>query len=134
VRIVHLVQSIKPSNPREVAIFSQSLSLLSAWLDARRVRILMAKGNTARALWPLLVTGAVFLFSFHGLFTASTMGLWILLLLCLSAVVGLSFYLIFSLDCPYAGKLCVDVGPFYWAISSLQNYAPHDLMHDEIKV
>lgn len=131
VRIVHLVQSIKPSNEREVAIFSESLALLSAWLDARRIRILMAKGNTARALWPLLFTGAIFLFSFHGLFVASTMGLWILLLFCLSAVVGLSFYLIFSLDCPYAGKLSVDMGPFYWAISSLQTYAPEGLMQKE---
>jgi hypothetical protein len=122
VHIMHLVQNVEPENAREVAIFSQSLTLLSAWLDARRVRILTAKGNTARALWPLLLTGAVFLCSFHGLFIPSTMGLWLVLLCALSVVLGLSFYLIFSLDCPYAGKLSVDLGPFYWAISSLQTY------------
>ena len=88
VDLVHLVQNFKPSNAREIAIFSQSLTLLSAWLDARRVRILMAKGNTARAIWPLLLTGAFFLFSFHGLFIASSLGLWFVLLLGLSAVVA----------------------------------------------
>jgi hypothetical protein len=127
VRITHLVQDVEPSTAREVAIFSQSLTLLSAWLDARRVRILIGKGNTAKALWPLLLTGAFFLFSFHGLFLASTMGLWILLLLGMSAVVGLSFYLIFSLDCPYNGKLSVDTSPFDWAISSLQTYKPEHI-------
>jgi DNA-directed RNA polymerase subunit F len=131
VKIMQLVQNLKPENTREMTIFGQSLALLTAWLDARRVRILMAKGNTAKALWPLLLTGAFFLFSFNGLYLTSTMGLWVLLLLGLSVVVGVSFYLIFSLDCPFAGKLSIDQSPFYWAISSLQTYMPEGLMERE---
>ena len=38
----------------------------------------------------------------------------------------LSFYLIFSLDTPYTGKLSVDASPFYWAISSLETYIPEN--------
>jgi hypothetical protein len=70
--IVKVVQGINPKDAREVAIFSQSLTLLNTWLDARRTRILIARGDSARALWPLLITGAFALFAFHGLFVAKT--------------------------------------------------------------
>lgn len=124
VKIVHLIQQIEPTNARETAIFNQGLSLLSAWLDARRIRILSAKGNTAKPFWPLLLIGAIFLFSFHGLFVASSNSLWITLLLGMAVIVALAFYLVFSLDTPFSGALSVDSGPFQWAISSLKTYKP----------
>ena len=124
IEMTRAVQQITPKDARETAIFNQTLALLSAWLDARRVRILIAQGNTAKALWPLLLTGAFFLFSFHGFFIASTNSLWISLLFGFSVIIGLSFYLIFSLDYPFSGNLCVDANPFRWAISSLKTYKP----------
>jgi hypothetical protein len=124
VKMVHLVQKIEPTNDREIAIFKEGLALLSAWLDARRERILIARGNTAKPFWPLLLTGAVFLFSFHGLFVASSNSLWVTLLLGMAVIVALAFYLVFSLDTPFSGALSVDSGPFQWAISSLKTYKP----------
>ena len=46
--------------------------------------------------------------------------MWAAVLLGLSAVVGLSFYLIFSLDSPFSGSLSAHVGPFQWVIDSWQ--------------
>ncbi|MES2218714.1 MAG: hypothetical protein V4501_09920 [Pseudomonadota bacterium] len=121
VNIVRVVQSIVPQNPREVAIFSQSLTLLNSWLDARRKRILIARGDSAKSLWPLLITGAFVLFAFHGLFVAKTVGIWASLLFGFSLTIGLTFYLIFSLDCPFAGTLSIDSEPFQLAINILKS-------------
>ncbi len=111
------VLSFQPENNHDTVVFGQALTLLSNWLDARRTRILMARGNSAKALWPLLITGAIILFSFHGLFYVRAPELWALVLLAMSLIVGVCFYLIFSLDCPYTGKPFVDSEPFKWAIS-----------------
>lgn len=116
-----VVRNIRPDGERENIIFSQSLSLLDSWLDARRTRILLARGNTAKALWPLLILGAFILFAFHGLFVTNTIMLWSLLLLGLASVVGLSFYLIFTLDCPFTGTPCVGAGPLEWITTWFQS-------------
>jgi len=119
-QIVEAVQSITPNNERDITIFGQVLNLLNHWLDARRTRILIARGDSARALWPLLFTGAFVLFAFHGLFVAKTIGIWITLLLGTSLVIGVTFYLILSLDCPFDGGLSIDSEPFTLIINILE--------------
>lgn len=120
-QIVDAVQQIQPEGAREQAIFAEALTLLSNWLDARRTRILVARGNSAHALWPLLLTGAFVLFAFHGLFVAQTQVIWITLLAGTSLVIGLTFYLIFTLDCPFAGAPCIDPEPFHLTIDLLKS-------------
>jgi len=121
VEIIQMVQAIHPEGARELTIFSHALTVLNDWLDARRTRLLIARGNSAKALWPLLLTGAFVLFAFHGLFVAETVGIWITLLAGTSLVIGLTFYLIFSLDCPFAGVLSIDSEPFCLAIRLLKD-------------
>jgi hypothetical protein len=118
------VQNIAPQGEREVAIFSEVLRLLDNWLDSRRLRILIAHGNTARSIWPLLLIGALVLFAFHGLFVAQTMGIWITLLGGSALVIGLAFYLIFTLDCPFSGEPSVDVEPFTLIVGLLKKQKP----------
>ncbi len=119
--VTHEVQQIIPENERENILFNQSLSLLTRWLDARRSRILIARGDSAKAIWPLLFTGAIVLFAFNGLFVAKTIAIWSSLLFGISLVIGVTFYLIFSLDCPFAGTLSIDSEPFTFAIDLLKN-------------
>ena len=71
----------------------------------RRARLRSAEGNTAGALWGLLIAGAFVLFAFHGMFVTHAWAVWAVLLLGFSFVLGLAFYLIFSLDSPFTGKL-----------------------------
>lgn len=120
IELVKVVQSIVPNDERETVLFSKTLTLLSKWLDARRTRMLISRGNSAKALWPLLITGAFVLFAFHGLFVTQTDGIWITLLLGFSLVIGLTFYLIFTLDCPFSGFPSVDATPFELAINILK--------------
>jgi hypothetical protein len=120
-QVVKAIQDITPKNAREVAIFGQTITLLNNWLDSRRARILTAKGDSVKALWPLLLAGALILFGFHGLFIAKTIGIWVTLLFGLSLVIGLTFYLIFSLDCPFSGTLSINAEPFELAINVLKN-------------
>jgi hypothetical protein len=124
-QLVAEVQNIVPHDPREMAIFDQTLKTLNHWLDSRRTRILRAEGNSAKALWPLLTTGALLLFGFHGLFVAKTVEIWVALLTGLSLLVGLAFYLIFSLDCPFSGSLSIDTEPFEMAINILAAKNPN---------
>lgn len=101
--------------------FKKVITQTNHWLDARRSRLLIARGNSARSLWSLLLMGACVLFSIHGVFVADTMGIWATLLVGISAVIGLTFYLIFTLDCPFAGLPCVDTEPFDLAIDLLSH-------------
>ena len=116
--LIRAVQSLCPANPRETAVFERALVMLTNWLDARRQRLQSASGGVAAAIWPLLLAGALVLFAFHGLFAAKSAAVWRGLLLGLSTVVGLAFYLIFSLDSPFTGRLSVHVGPFKWLVDS----------------
>lgn len=120
-KIIQAVQAINPEGEREMAVYAQALRIMENWLDARRTRILTAYGNTAKALWPLLLTGAFVLFAFNGLFVTETFGIWATLLAGTSMVIGLTFYLIFTLDCPFAGVPCINSEPFDLAIHMLQH-------------
>jgi hypothetical protein len=122
-QIVYAIQNIMPEGEREIAIFSQTLTLLNNWLDARRTRLLIARGNCAQALWPVLFTGAFLLFAFHGFFVTQAIGIWVALLGGFSLVIGLTFYLIFTLDCPFGGSPCIDSEPFCLAIQLLKQTA-----------
>jgi hypothetical protein len=126
VPVIQAIQEIIPANAREVTLFDQALTQLNNWLDARRTRLLIARGNKANALWPLLILGAFVLFSFHGLFVATTMGIWITLLFGFSLIIGLTFYLIFTLDCPFSGGLSIDAEPFNLAINLLSKPAKEE--------
>lgn len=121
VKILDAVHALNPNGQQEVAIYGRALALLDRWLDARRTRLLIARGDSARALWPLLFTGALVLFVFHGLFVANTVGIWAILLFGVSLVIGLTFYLIFTLDCPFGGSPSIDSEPFAWALHILAN-------------
>ena len=114
--LINSIQALKPINARETAVFGQALVMLNAWLDARRNRLQSANGGYAEALWPLLIGGSLVLFAFHGLIVAKSLEVWGALLLGLSLVVGLSFYLIFSLDSPFTGSLSAHAGPFQWLL------------------
>ena len=129
--LICAVQSLEPANPRETAVFEQALAMLTNWLDARRKRLQSASGGIAAAIWPLLLAGALILFAFHGLFVARSAAVWTGLLLGLSVVVGLAFYLIFSLDSPFTGRLSVHVGPFQWLVDSYLRETPETLSASE---
>lgn len=118
--IIQKIQGLKPQNTRDEVIFSQILQLLNNWFNARRTRILLMQGNSAKALWPLLIIGALVLFGFHGLFVAKTVAIWATLLFGFSLVIGLTFYLIFTFDTPFAGTPRIDKESFDLAVETLK--------------
>lgn len=124
-KIVDVVQTISPNSPEEITIFGHTLTMLGKWLDARRTRLLIAKGNSAKALWPLLITGAFVIFAFNGLFIAKTVGIWLTLLSGSALIIGLTFFLIFSLDCPFVGAPKIDCEPFQLAVKILTMEREH---------
>ena len=101
-----------------MSLYAQALDLTAIWLDASRDRLRSAKGNTAKALWGLLIAGAFVLFAFHGMFVTHVWAVWAGLLLGFSLIVGLAFYLIFSLDSPFTGKLSAGPEPFLWLLNT----------------
>ncbi len=117
--LLRSILEIKPENDRESALYAQALDLTAVWLDARRDRLRSAQGNTAKALWGLLIAGAFVLFAFHGMFVTHVWAVWTGLLLGFSLIVGLAFYLIFSLDSPFSGKLSAGPEPFLWLLNAL---------------
>jgi hypothetical protein len=124
--IIHVVGVLEPATPREAAAYQQALAMLNIWLDARRDRHQSAGGGNVTALWPLLLFGAIVLFAFHGLFVAQSFAIWVALLLGVSLVVGLAFYLIFSLDSPFTGKLTPRITPYQRLINWCQRDLPPD--------
>jgi len=118
--LVAAILTIKPEDAREVELYGQTLDLMGIWLDARRARLRSAEGNTAGALWGLLIAGAFVLFAFHGMFVTHAWAVWAVLLLGFSFVLGLAFYLIFSLDSPFTGKLSAGPAPFLWLLKEFE--------------
>ena len=118
--LVAAILAIKPQDSREVELYGQALDLVGIWLDARRSRLRSAQGNTAGALWGLLIAGAFVLFAFHGMFVTHAWAVWAVLLLGFSFVLGLAFYLIFSLDSPFTGRLSAGPGPFLWLLKEFE--------------
>jgi hypothetical protein len=118
--LVAAILTIKPEDAREVELYGQTLDLMGIWLDARRARLRSAEGNTAGALWGLLIAGAFVLFAFHGMFVTHAWAVWAVLLFGFSFVLGLSFYLIFSLDSPFTGKLSAGPAPFLWLLKEFE--------------
>lgn len=118
--LVAAILAIKPQDSREVALYGQALDLVGIWLDARRARLRSAQGNTAGALWGLLIAGAFVLFAFHGMFVTHAWAVWAVLLFGFSFVLGLAFYLIFSLDSPFTGRLSAGPGPFLWLLKEYE--------------
>jgi hypothetical protein len=118
--LLDAILAAKPQDEREVDAYAQALTLTETWLDARRSRLRGAQGNTAGALWPLLTSGAFVLFILHGLFVTHTWVVWVLLLVCFSFVVGLSFYLIFSLDDPPTCRMSAGPEPFKWLLKNFE--------------
>ncbi len=116
--LLQAIMEVQPGDGREHELYGQALRLTAVWLDARRDRLRSAKGNTAKALWGLLIAGAFVLFAFHGMFVTHVWGVWAGLLLGFSFVVGLAFYLIFSLDSPFTGQLSAGPEPFVWMLNS----------------
>jgi hypothetical protein len=114
--LVAAILAIQPEGAREVELYGQALDLMGIWLDARRNRLRSAAGNTAGALWGLLIAGAFVLFAFHGMFVTHAWAVWAVLLLGFSFVLGLAFYLIFSLDSPFTGRLSAGPMPFVWLL------------------
>ena len=112
--LVAAILTIKPEDAREVELYGKAFDLMGIWLDARRSRLRSAEGNTAGALWGLLIAGAFVLFAFHGMFVTHAWAVWAVLLLGFSFVLGLAFYLIFSLDSPFTGTLSAGPAPFEW--------------------
>ena len=120
ITLVRSILAIKPGDERELELYAQALDLTGVWLDARRNRLRSARGNTAGALWALLIAGALVLFAFHGLFVTHVWAVWVALLAGFSFIVGLAFYLIFSLDSPFTGKLSAGPEPFLWLLESFE--------------
>src|SRR5664279_885101 len=120
ITLVRSILAIKPDDERELELYAQALDLMGVWLDARRNRLRSARGNTASALWALLIAGALVLFAFHGLFVTHVWAVWVVLLMGFSFIVGLAFYLIFSLDSPFTGKLSAGPEPFLWLLKEFE--------------
>jgi hypothetical protein len=118
--LVAAILAIRPEDAREVELYGQALDLMGIWLDARRSRLRSAEGNTAGALWGLLIAGAFVLFAFHGMFVTHAWAVWAVLLLGFSFVLGLAFYLIFSLDSPFTGRLSAGPAPFLWLLREFE--------------
>ena len=116
--LIRSILAIKPGDACELVLYAKALDLTEIWLDARRNRLRGAKGNTAGALWGLLIAGGFVLFAFHGLFVTHVWAVWAVLLLGYSLIVGLAFYLIFSLDSPFTGRISAGPEPFLWLLET----------------
>jgi DNA-directed RNA polymerase subunit F len=119
-QLMDVIGDIAPQGERELVIYGHMLTLFGQWLDARRTRLLIAQGNKAKALWPILLMGAFVLFAFHGLFVAKSIGIWLMLLIGTALIIGLAFYLIFTLDSPFIGSPSIDPEPFHLVANVLK--------------
>lgn len=108
-RIFTTFAKFEPATPRETNIHAEMLTRLNDLSDHRRLRLLSADNKVPTLMWIMLVIGGLITVGFSYFLGVENHRSHALMTAALSAMIGITLYLIFALDHPFAGA--VRVGP-----------------------
>jgi len=101
----------KPDSLQMQAYFAESLRHLNELSNKRRIRLFTSRGTVPASLWFLLLSGSLVLIAFTYCFAHESVLSQAIMTASLVCVIGLSLFLILSLDSPYSGVAHVNPAP-----------------------
>jgi uncharacterized protein DUF4239 len=113
---------IRPTGEREQTFYSESIRRLNELDSTRDDRLNAATASLPGVLWGVLIAGAIITIGFTYFFGLSNLWANVLMVTALAAMVGLTLFLIFSLDLPYSGDLAVDQSAMRHVVTELHHF------------
>jgi hypothetical protein len=95
------------SDPREELFLEGSLNRLDELTEARRARVFASVSHVAAPMWTLVLAGAAITIGFACFFTVPSFGAHCAMVSAVAVLIGLTLFLIVSLDYPFTGDLAV---------------------------
>jgi hypothetical protein len=115
----HAIQRLEPHTPIEVNWHAAMLRTLPLLSDSRRDRLVDSREGLSRALWVVLLSGAVINISYTYLFGVRSLVIHLLITAALTAMTTLLLLVILLMDHPFAGAMRLDPAPFVRLLQSL---------------
>jgi hypothetical protein len=103
----HATTAVRPKNAAQAGFLLQSTSDLDTASQLRRTRIANSDSTLPGPLWIALILGAVITVGFTYFFGLKRFAPQVLMVAALSAMIGVTLFVIISLDLPYTGDVAV---------------------------
>jgi hypothetical protein len=111
-----------PQNPTQEAFYTDSIRRLNDLQNQREDRLAAASTELPGPLWGVLLAGAIITIGFTYFFGVRNLRSHALMVAALAAIIGLTLFLIVSLDLPYSGDFSVKPSSMQRAVSQLQRF------------
>ncbi len=102
----------KADGPNEAVVHAEMLRALNNLYDARRTRLLSARGGLNGFIWTILLLGGAITVAFSYVFGVRSLPMHFVMTGMLSASLALVFTLMLALDQPFRGSLGIEPAPF----------------------
>jgi hypothetical protein len=113
-------RQVEPRTEREKAFLAQSLTQLTAFDDARRLRLFVSQDAVPAVLWAVLIAGAILVVGFSLLFGVRNPGSHAAITAAVAASISLPLFLIVAFDHPFRGGVRVHPSAFERALAVIE--------------
>jgi hypothetical protein len=106
------LQDFQPQTPADEQLYAEGLDQVQRLGDARRMRLVAAEEGIPGVLWAVLIFGGIAAVSFTYLFGLENTWAHRLMVLTLTAVIGLVLFTIGAMEHPFSGGARIGTGAF----------------------
>lgn len=115
------LRAVHTNTPDQNAFYSEAITQMNRLEETRSSRLDDAARTLPGVLWVVLLIGAVITVGFTYFFGLSNRAAHALMIAALSSMIGLSFFLILTLDLPFSGSLRVPPKAFQQTLQELRS-------------
>jgi hypothetical protein len=101
----------KPATPAEEILHAESLRQFNHFLEARQMRLYSVKSSLPPSMWYVMILGAILNMAICWLFDMRFIT-QLMLGGILAAYLGIMMHLIFDMNQPFRGDVCITAEPF----------------------
>jgi hypothetical protein len=117
----HATTGVRPTNAAQAGFLLQATLDLDTATQLRRTRILNSDSTLPGPLWIALILGAVITIGFTYFFGLQRFAPQLLMVAALSAMIGVTLFVIMALDLPYTGDVAVKPDAMRQAITDFSH-------------
>lgn len=101
------VLTVQPSNPRDIAVYSEFFHQLNALTTSRRTRLVLASGILPPVLWAALSVGAFVTICFTFFFGTSSLRAQTMMTGMIAVLIFMAMFVVVAIDHPFSGPVSV---------------------------
>jgi hypothetical protein len=106
------LQDVEPRTPADEQLYAEGLDQVQRLADARRLRLVAAEEGVPAVLWAVLIFGGMAAVGFTYLFGLESTWAHRLMVVTLTAVIGLVLFTVGALEHPFSGGARIGTGAF----------------------